>query len=458
MFTRSQTRWSILLPRSRANSQIVSALARTFLSAESDLESVVTRANEALGRRWRWLRPVARRFVKEFGGRTRPRVREAERFLLSDPGFQRALAKHGAELKVVVPVVLEPQMRPIATAKNWKIPTILIEHNLAVWLRVSESELAWFATLKSNQAKRTDGRLQHYHYRVLTKTDGSARLIEAPKERLKSMQRKILSEILERVPVHPNVHGFVKRRSIKTFAEPHTGKHVVLRMDLKDFFPTVSRAQVQAFFRTAGYPERVADLLGGLCTNAAPLSVWKGIDARAKPLAAFEAHQLYGRPHLPQGAPTSPALANLCMYRADCRLSGLAKAAGAIYTRYADDLAFSGGADFEKGVDRFAAHVAAILHEQGFGVNHRKTRVMRRGVRQILAGVVTNEHANIVRAEFDRLKAILTNCVRHRPETQNRDGRPEFRSHLEGRVSFVEMINSQKGARLRRIFERIEWE
>ena len=415
-------------------------------------------ASATLGRPWRWIRPVARRYVEEFGQRTHPRLREVERFLLNDPGLQRAIVKRGNELKVVSFCNLELQMRPVAAAKNWKIPAILTEHDLAVWLRVPENELRWFATLRSNQAKRADGRLQHYHYRVIAKTDGNLRLIEAPKERLKSMQRKILVQILEKIPTHPAAHGFVRGRSIKTFAEPHAGKHVVLRVDLKDFFPTFSRAQIQTFFRTAGYPERVADLLGGLCTNAAPLSVWKVTDARGRPFSAFEARQLYGKPHLPQGAPSSPALANLCMYRADRRLSALARVAGATYTRYADDLAFSGDEFFAKSAGRFAAHVAAILHEEGFAVHHRKTRVMRRGVRQYLAGVVINEHPNIVRADFDRLKAILTNCACLGPQTQNRDGHPAFRSHLEGRVSFVEMINAQRGARLRRIFNQIQWE
>jgi len=349
-------------------------------------------------------------------------------------------------------------MRPVAVAKRWNVPEILTEHDLAAWLAVRENELEWFANLKSNGTKNEDARLQHYNYRVLAKPTGSLRLIEAPKGRLRVMQRKILSQILDAIPAHPAVHGFVKGRSIKTFAEPHAGKHVVLRMDLKDFFPTLGRAKIQTFFRTAGYPERVADLLGGLCTNRTPLSIWREIDLKPEPFAAFEANQLYGRPHLPQGAPTSPALANLCMYRADCRLSGLAQAAGATYTRYADDLAFSGGLPFEKGVDRFAAHVAAILHEEGFAVHHRKTRMMRRGVRQYLAGVVVNERPNVVRADFDQLKATLTNCMRHGPQTQNREGRPDFRSHLAGRVSFVEMINPQKGARLRRIFEKIQWQ
>jgi hypothetical protein len=164
---------------------------------------------------------------------------------------------------------------------------------------------------------------------------------------------------------------------------------------------------------------------------------------------------LYARPHLPQGAPTSPALANLCTYRLDCRLAGLAKAAGAKYTRYADDLAFSGSDAFEAGVKRFATHVAAILQEEGFEAHHRKTRIMRQGIRQRLAGIVANHHPNIIRKDFDRLKAILTNCVRSGPEMQNRNAHSDFRSHLEGRISFVEMINPKKGKRLRKIFEQI---
>src|SRR5262249_2470038 len=162
----------------------------------------------------------------------------------------------------------------------------------------------------------------------------------------------------ERVAPHPAVHGFVKGRSIKTFVEPHAGKRVVLRMDLRDFFPSFSGARVQAFFRTLGYPEPVADLLGGICTNATPTRVWRGLHESVED--SREAQSLYARPHLPQGAPTSPPLANTCFYRMDCRLAGLAKSAGATYTRYADDLAFSGDAEFEKCMQRFSIHVAAI--------------------------------------------------------------------------------------------------
>jgi hypothetical protein len=125
------------------------------------------------------------------------------------------------------------------------------------------------------------------------------------------------------------------------------------------------------------------------------------------------------------------------------------------YTRYADDLAFFGGDTFDRSVVRFSTHVAAILHEEGFAVHHRKTRIMRQSVCQRLAGLVANQGVNVVRADFDRLKAALTNCVRHGLESQNRDAHPAFRSHLEGRISFVEMIHPAKGARLRVLFRQI---
>jgi RNA-directed DNA polymerase len=135
----------------------------------------------------------------------------------------------------------------------------------------------------------------------------------------------------------------------------------------------------------------------------------------------------------------------------------LAEAAGGIYTRYADDLVFSGGADFARSVKRFYIKVCAIALEEGFEVNTRKTRIMRRSVSQRAAGLVLNEKVNIRRGEFDRLKAILTNCVRTGPTEQNWREVADFYSHLAGRIAHVAMISSGKGEKLRGIFERIEW-
>jgi RNA-directed DNA polymerase len=440
------------------NPPVLNVLATAFLAGEQSVEGVVARASRTLGRPWRWLRPVARRYVQAYAGRTRPRHREVVQFLREDPSFARAWSKRTHELPVEQWLTEPQRMQPVAAAEAWPVPAIESAAELADWLLLDPGELEWFADLKGlGCSAKASPQLRHYHYRVLVKRSGGIRLIEAPKPRLKELQRQILSLILDKIPSHSAVHGFVKGRSIKTFVARHVGQRVVLRMDLRDFFPSISGARIQTLFRTLGYPESVADPLGGVCTNAAPRDVWKAPEFDIDPLQLREARALYSRPHLPQGAPTSPALANLCSYRVDCRLAGLAKAAAAEYTRYADDLAFSGGEAFERCVERFSTHVAVILHEEGFAVHHRKTRIMRQGVRQHLAGLVTNRRVNIVRADFDRLKAILTNCVRQGPENQNRDVHPRFRAHLEGRVGFVETINPAKGRRLRALLRQIEW-
>src|SRR5581483_9928260 len=118
-------------------------------------------------------------------------------------------------------------------------------------------------------------KVQHYYYRILQKRSGGIRMTECPKSRLKEIQRKVLSEILDRIPPHSAVHGFVRRRSIATFAAPHAGKYILLRLDLKDFFPGFPAARIQALFRTLGYPESVAACLGGICSNHVPLKAWE---------------------------------------------------------------------------------------------------------------------------------------------------------------------------------------
>lgn len=167
--------------------------------------------------------------------------------------------------------------------------------------------------------------------------------------------------------------------------------------------------------------------------------------------------QIYRVPHLPQGAPTSPMLSNLCAFRLDVRLAALVKSLGGHYTRYADDLAFSGGRELERCFRRFHVAVCRIALEEDFTINTRKTRLMRQGVRQQLAGLVLNVHPNIARREYDRLKAILHNCRKHGPDSQNRAGVVDFRAHLMGRVQYLKMINPHKGQKLEQILGKIEW-
>ncbi len=346
-----------------------------------------------------------------------------------------------------------PRMRRVVGPPgNWSVPRLPTAGRLADWLGISPRELDWFADCKR---LNDDGLpvLRHYTLRWLAKSSGRYRLLEVPKSRLKAIQRRLLDDILALVPPHDAAHAFRMGRSLVGFAAPHAGQRLVLRLDLRDFFPSVRASRVHALFRRLGYPLGVARLLTGLCTHAVSPGEWPASTA-----TDTACRRRCAQPHLPQGAPTSPALANLCAWRLDARLAALAESAGANYTRYADDLAFSGGRDFERGSRRFQVQVMRIVLEEGFDVNVRKTHFMRPGVRQQLCGVVLNVRPNIRRDEFDQLKAILHNCVQQGPHTQNRSGVSDFRAHLRGRIGWVEHLHPARGAKLRAWFDRIIWD
>lgn len=433
---------------------LLNRIADAFVRSENPVEDSVDRLAILLGRRWGFLTPLVKRYFVAFP-HPGQRRRGVVRFLLRDPIFKRVWQKRFSKLQVTE-WLYSPRMH--TPPAGWDLPRVDTVGDLAAWLEVTPKELEWYADLKGITSRSVDFRLAHYHRRLFVKRSGGLRLVEAPKRRLREMQRVILAGILDRIPPHPAAHGFVKGRSIHTFIAPHIGKHVVLKMDLRDFFPSLSAARIQGFFRLAGYSEMVADSLGGLTTTSTPKKFWSSAPIEANAEEIQRSRLLYSVRHVPQGAPTSPALSNLCAYRLDCRLAGLAQSAGAQYTRYADDLAFSGDSAFARSVERFATHVAVILAEEGFAAHHRKTRVMHRGVRQHVAGLTVNQRANAPRRDFDHLKAILTNCARYGPSTQNRERHPFFRQHLEGRVAFMESVNFEKAGLLRGILTRIDWQ
>ncbi len=207
----------------------------------------------------------------------------------------------------------------------------------------------------------------------------------------------------------------------------------------------------------------------GLCTNSVPDDILGVAEQQFSTNNRQPVERLYAAAHLPQGAPTSPALANLAARRLGYRLSGLATAVGGDYTRYADDLVFSGGRELERCLPRFRILLLAIVLDEGYTIRHRKTAVMPAGGRQQVAGIVVNEHPNLNRKEFDRLKAILFNCARHGPRSQLTGCLPQpndpptettieqLRSHLTGKVAYVRMINPAKGERLSKLLREIDW-
>lgn len=332
---------------------------------------------------------------------------------------------------------------------SFPIPSISSPGDLGAALGLAHGELEWFADERRINSRTPEPKLRHYHHRWVPKGGGGWRLLEAPKPRLKRIQRWLLDAVLSRIPPSDVAHGFVPGRSVRMFVAPHVGRAVVVRLDLEDFFASISHARVVALFRRVGYPRRVAAALAGLCTAATPEGVLTEHPRASTDLGRrFLANARLRNAHLPQGAPTSPALSNLAAWRLDRRLAALASGFGATMTRYADDLAFSGDETFARALRFFIPRVAAIVIEEGFRVNYRKTRVMRRGKRQTLCGVVVNDTANLPRRERDRLRATLFNAARFGLDNQNRERRPDLRRHLEGRVAWAVALNPSTRRRL----------
>ena len=428
---------------------LAGALAAAFLSGQWSSTGLLTSGARVV-RRPAWLPVLVGEVLEVYRTAPLDRPRELAQVVASRPAAGRARA----------PRIRTRPAAPTAMVTNpWHLPRLDDLEDLARLLAVEPRQLAWYADVKGLARTTGDEALQHYRSSWRPAPSGAVRVLEAPKPRLKALQRRLLHEVLAGVPAHDAAHGFRPGRSVATYAAPHARRKVVLRLDLEGFFAAVSAGRVFGVLRTAGYPEPVAHGLTGLVTTVLPRWAWAGVPRPADP-DLLPAHWRLGRrlaaPHLPQGAPTSPALANLAAHRLDARLSGLVQAWDGSYTRYADDLALSGdwGGD---GSTRLLALVAQVVVEEGFRLNPRKTAVLRHGGRQVLGGLVVNQSPHVGRREVDRLRAVLHNCVRTGPGEQNRDGHPDFRAHLRGRVAWVAQHDPARGERLRVELDRIDW-
>lgn len=316
---------------------------------------------------------------------------------------------------------------------------------------------------------------ENYILREIPKKSGGTRLLMAPMPRLKALQRQLQQALVSRLPLSPSVHGFRRRHDVLTNAAVHVGKRVVVCMDIADFFPSFDLRRVCGYFRWLGYSRSVALSLASLTTADsfnARLAKGRGrtglssdwterneVENRCQ--SVNKIHRTsplrYRGYRLPQGAPTSPGIANAIVWRMDKRLSALARKFGGDYTRYADDLTFSGFEKLAKHTRMFIKLVEKIVHTEGLAINRKKTRIMRSGRRQRVTGVVVNRQTNLARRDFDLLKAILHNCITKGPSTQNRSNHPNFREHLRGRVAHALHIGPERGAKLQQLFNQIDW-
>ena len=279
-----------------------------------------------------------------------------------------------------------------------RLPYIRSVDELAALVQISAKLLYYMANHSG----------MYYRCHAIPKRNGGTRTIEAPIPILKRIQKRILTELLNCLVAHSSATAFEKGRSIRDNAAIHVWKPVVLKLDVRDFFPSIHVSKVYGLFRFLGYEKPVASLLAHLCC----------LDS-----------------HLPQGAPTSPKLSNLVMYDVDDALSRWAELHVLDYSRYADDMTFSGA--MNPNLVRETIRVCRReIRGVGLNLNPDKIRIQRRGGRQSVTGLIVNEKLNVPR-EFRRaLRLRMHYLARFGPADDLRGSGNELR-RLLGEVDFA---------------------
>lgn len=415
-------------------------LSRCWLSEEL---SVQQRIENATGLRGAWIADLAQAVCARYqpmGGYARRH--ELSIWLDKQPAIKQFFR---GKKKRLLPHEVCDRLAKTATHRagwTWQVPPIDSQDELCHLLEIdSLSTLDWLVLPHRSRNLPT----LHYRQHPLPKRRGGVRWLEEPLPTLKAVQRRILELILPGIPLHPAAHAYRSGHSAITCARQHVGRQLVLRMDLCNFFGSIPTRRVQALFRTAEYPSTIAQHLAWLCTAPANLE------------ELSEERQVLSRSRLPQGAPTSPAIANAIAFRLDRRLNGLAKHLGVSYTRYADDLIFSGDESFARRAKRFATSAAAIAMEEGFSVQFRKTKRLSSVGEQRVLGITVNQKINLNRRDYENLKAELNNCVQHGWRNQNRRQLSYYAAHLRGRIALVQSLNEARGEKLMQLYRRIEW-
>ena len=312
---------------------------------------------------------------------------------------------------------------------------------VARWLDVSDAHLDWFADRRGLNRHARDERLRHYRYRWRP-----ARLIEAPKPRLRSLQRRVLDDLLGPVPVHPDVHGFVPGRGPHTFAAVARGQRTVIRVDLTSFFASVGAPRVYGILRTAGHPEPVAHTLAALCTTRTPVgcpavsTLHNGrIGPTGWPCCGRRTCRRALRPRRPW--PTCAPTGSTGGWPGWPAPSGPPTAVTPTTSPSPVTCARAGPRLWSAGSRRSSPTRAS-------GCTRPRRASAGRADRQILAGLVVNVAPAVSRPEYDRLRAVLHDAARNGLDAANRDGRPDFAGYLTGRVAWVGHRHPARAAKL----------
>ena len=247
----------------------------------------------------------------------------------------------------------------------------------------------------------------------ILKKNGTKRLISEPLPSLKEIQIWILKNILYKVPVSPFAKAYKPNVKLIENLKFHKKQPKVFTLDLENFFPSIKVKAIEKLFRQLGYSRMVSILLSKLCTRDGSL---------------------------PQGAPTSPYLSNLILKNADVEIFNFCKKRKIRYTRYADDLSFSGDFDEKELLEK----VTQTIEKLGLAINQSKTKLMTPNTRQTVTGIVVNEKPQVVFHKRNELRQAMY-YIKKFGLDEHREYKEiylhNYMEHLLGKINFVLQIN-----------------
>jgi RNA-directed DNA polymerase len=329
--------------------------------------------------------------------------------------------------------------------KGW--PVILDDAMLADSLGITKRTLYYVSSpwLQAGLDKDTKEKRTEPLYKVFRLKKGKNkktgkemyRFIQAPQPRLKYVQTQVAGRILDHVPLPEYITGFRKGVGMRDTAKKHSGKKIVVSLDIQNFFNSIKQTHLMELFRSYfHYPRRVSKILSEICTF---------------------------KYFVPQGAPSSPVLSNIVgYYFFDQKVDLIAKKYGFEMTRYADDITLSTDQDYPKEektldngtvvvtsrIDDMIEEIENVLSKSGFKLNKYKTKVMRSPARKWVLGQVVNEEPNILRRDFNVLRCIVHNIeVTSLEEQASRKGMTEYQflAWLRGKLAHLKQVNPRKG-------------
>jgi len=326
------------------------------------------------------------------------------------------------------------------TQISYGLPLIKDAHELAKLLDIEYKQLR-FLTYHRDVVT-----IDHYTRYTIPKRKGGTRSIAAPKSTLKKAQRAILDKILSNIEISVHAHGFLEKKSVITGAKAHPkSPYLLINMDLKDFFPTITFERIRGMYMSLGYSGHIATLLAMICSYCERMPI--EIQGETKFVAST-------RRILPQGSPASPMITNVICRRLDNRLSGLAKKFGFNYTRYADDLSFSLLHKNDENIARFCGLVYKIVGEEDFLINKKKNRFLRENNQQKITGIVINtSEIGIPRVWIKKFRAALHNAEMIKIKEGEIPEEKLF--ELSGMASWVKSVNSNRYKNLLNLFSKL---